>query len=69
MVKSLIQAMIGAVIGLALLPVVASFSADLTGTGGALETSPVAPLVDLVPTLYVIVLIVGIVAYVYIRER
>lgn len=69
MVRSLIQAMIAAVIGLALLPVVNTFVEDLTGTGGALETATVAPLINLIPTLYVIILIVGLVAYVYVSRK
>lgn len=69
MVRSLIQAMIAAVIGLALLPVVQTFVDDLTGTGGSMETSQVAPLINLIPTLYVIILIVGLVAYVYVSRK
>lgn len=69
MVKSLIQGMIAVVIGLALLPVVNTFVTDLTGTGGELETSTVAPLINLIPTLYVIILVVGLVAYVYFSRK
>jgi len=69
MVKALIQVMIAVVIGLALLPVVDGFVQDLAGTGGSMETSAVAPLILLFPTLYVIVLIVGIVAYIYVSRK
>ena len=62
--NKLIQAMIMVVIGLALLPVVADFASDLTGTGGALADTTMAPLVDLLPLLYVVLIIVGIASYI-----
>lgn len=58
MVNKLINAMITIVIGLALLPVVVEFADDFTGTGGAVDA-----LVDLLPILYVIILVVGAVSY------
>lgn len=69
MVNKLIQAMIAIVIGLALLPVVAQFADNLTGAGGALEGTTSAALVDLLPVLYVIVLIGGVVGFIYTRGR
>ena len=65
MVNRLIQAMIAIVIGLALLPVVANFAEGLTETGGALEDTPAGSLVDLLPVLYVIVLVAGVVSFIY----
>lgn len=64
MVRNLLQALIGIVIGLALLPVVATFASDLTGVGGQLADTSVGALVDLMPILYVIILIAGAVGYV-----
>lgn len=63
MTNKLIQAMIGIVIGLALLPVVAGFASDLTTGATPVLTGSLATLVDLVPVLYVILLIVGAVGY------
>ncbi len=66
MVNKLIQGMIAIVIGLALLPVIADFVQDLTdGEEAAFADSPVGALVELLPVLYVIVLVVGIVGYIY----
>ena len=65
MVNKLIQAMIVIVIGLALLPVIMDFVNDLTGTDGALEDEgALVSLVELLPILFVIILIVGAIAYV-----
>jgi hypothetical protein len=56
--------MIALVIGLALLPVVADFAADLTGQGGALAGTTTGALVDLLPVLYVIILVAGAVGFI-----
>lgn len=64
MVNKLIQGMIMIVIGLALLPVVNEFVTDLTGTGGELENTTLGSLVDLLPILYVIIIVVGAVSYI-----
>ena len=69
MVKKLIQAMIAIVIGLALLPVVVDFANELTDTGGTLEGTTAGTLVDLMPIMYVIVLLAGVVGYVYTSSR
>ena len=69
MVNKLIQGMIMIVIGLALLPVVNDFVTDLTGTGGSLEGTTLATLVDLLPTLYVIIIVVGAVGYVTVGRK
>lgn len=65
MVNRLIQAMIAIVIGLALLPVVSEFATGLTEDGGELEGTAAGSLVDLLPVLYVIVLIAGVVTFIY----
>jgi len=59
MSNKLVTVMIVTLIGLMLLPVISAFTSDLTGTGGALETSTAAPLVDFIPTLFVF----GIITY------
>lgn len=59
MVNKLIQSMIAIVIGLALLPVVNDFTTQAaTGLTGAM-----ASLVNLLPVLYVIILITGAIGY------
>jgi len=64
MVNKLISALIAIVIGLALLPVVNDFASGLTGAGGALEDTTTGALVDLLPIVYVIILVAGAVGYV-----
>ena len=64
MVNKLIQAMIAIVIGLALLPVVNDFVTDLTGEGGDLQDTTLGSLVDLLPILFVIILVAGAVAWI-----
>lgn len=51
--KRIISIVVGVVVAIALLPVITTGIDDLTKTGGALEGSSVAPLLDLVPLLYV----------------
>lgn len=51
--KRIVSIVVGIVVAVALLPVISNSITDLTGTGGSLENSPVAPLLDLVPLLYV----------------
>ena len=68
-VNKLINALILMVIGLALLPVVQEFTTDLTeGTEPAIEGT-MATLVDLLPVLYVIIIVVGAVSYVATTKR
>ena len=70
MVNKLIQAMIAIVIGLALLPVVVDFADTLTNsTDGTLADTPAGTLVDLLPIMYVIILLAGVVGYVYTSSR
>jgi hypothetical protein len=64
MTGKIIQVMIALVIGLALLPVIGDFVDGLTGVGMAYENTTVGSLIDLLPVLYVIILVAGSVAYV-----
>jgi hypothetical protein len=64
MLNKLIGGLIAGVIGLALLPVLNSFVEDLTGTDGAFEDTTTGTLIDLLPVLFVIILVSGFVAYV-----
>jgi len=68
MQNKLISGMITIVIGLALLPVINDFVDGLTGDGGALADTTVGSLVDLLPILYVIVLVAGVVGYISYRR-
>lgn len=64
MINKVIGVMIMLVIGLALLPVVSEFASDLTGEGGALASTTTGALVDLLPVIYVIILLAGAVGYI-----
>ena len=64
MISKLFQAVLGVVIGLALLPVVIDTVNDLiTDYTGTFGTGAEA-LVELIPLFYVIIIVVGAVAYV-----
>ena len=64
MISKLFQAVIGIVIGLAMLPVVIDTVNDLiTAHTGTFGTGAEA-LVELIPLFYVIIIVVGAVAYV-----
>jgi len=69
MVSKLIGALIAMVIGLALLPVVGDFAAELTGTGGQFEATTTGALIDLLPVLYVIILVAAAVGYIAVSRR
>lgn len=69
MVSKLIGALIAMVIGLALLPVVGDFAAELTGTGAQFEDTTVGALIDLLPVLYVIILVAAAVGYIAVSTR
>jgi hypothetical protein len=69
MVSKLIGALIAMVIGLALLPVVGDFAAELTGTGAQFEGTTVGALIDLIPVLYVIILVSAAVGYIAVSRR
>jgi hypothetical protein len=80
MIKNLIQALIGMVIGLALLPVVGDFADNLTREGilndpglippiyiiepGPFANTTVGALIDLLPILYVIIVIALVVGFI-----
>ena len=67
MVNKLIQGMIGVVIGLALFPVVNGFVDTLIGTEiapGDFYDTTVGSLIELLPFLYIIIVIVGLIVYV-----
>ena len=69
MVSKLIGALIAMVIGLALLPVVGDFAAELTGTGAQFEGTTVGALIDLIPVLYVIILVSAAVGYIAVSRK
>lgn len=60
--RSLIEAVIGVVIGVSLYPVIDTVitDANVSGTNGTL--------LDLVPLIYIIVVIAGAAAYVYVKR-
>jgi len=65
MVNKIIGVMIALVIGLALLPVVHEFADDLTNSvDGVLTGTTTGALVDLLPVIYVIILLAGAVGYI-----
>lgn len=81
MTNKLIGVMIFLVIGLALLPVANSFADDLTkgavtdtlgstvSTAGAFYNTNTGTLIDLLPLIYVILLVVGVIGYVRISRN
>ena len=68
MINKLFGAMIGTVVGLALTPIVIEVVTDVTTTYGTAGTdvlgTGVETLLDLLPLLYVIVIIAGAIAYI-----
>jgi len=60
--RTLIEALIGIVIGVALYPVVQST------VGNASATGTNATLLNLIPLLYIIVIVAGVAAYVYLKS-
>ena len=63
MTGKLIGALIAIVIGLALLPVIADFVTDLTAEPDPIVEGGLASLVELLPIIYVIIIIGGVVGY------
>jgi uncharacterized membrane protein len=61
----IITAVIGVVLGLSLFPVVTSAITTINATAGTIQDT----LLDLIPVLYIIMLIVGIAGYLYVRGR
>ena len=68
MINKLFGAMIGTVVGLALTPIVIEVVTDVTTTYGTTGTdvlgTGVETLLNLIPLLYVIVIIAGAIAYI-----
>jgi hypothetical protein len=69
MVSKLIGALVAMVIGLALLPVVGDFAEDLTGSGGQFEDTTTGALIDLLPIVYVIILVAAGVGYIAVGRK
>jgi len=57
MINKLIGGMITLVVGLSLLPVISDVVDTLTGTGAAFENTTTGSLIDLLPLIFVIVLV------------
>ena len=82
MVKKLIGAMLAVVFGLGLLPVVNQFVTNLTAAAvldidgvtvltpaGQYYDTTVGALIELLPILYVVILIAGVVSFIYFSSR
>lgn len=69
MINKLIGALIAIVVGLALLPVVYDFANGLTTSGGALAGTTTGSLVDLLPIVYVIILVAGAVGFIAMSRK
>ena len=82
MVKKLVGAMLAVVFGLGLLPVVNQFVTDLTAAAvldidgvtvltpaGQYYDTTVGALIELLPILYVVILIAAVVGYIYFSSR
>lgn len=81
MVKKIIAAVIAIVIGLALLPVVSDFASGMTSaaitdtlgstlsTAGQFYGTTTGSLIDLLPILFVIILVAGAVGYVILTRN
>jgi hypothetical protein len=69
MVSKLIGALVAMVIGLALLPVVGDFASDLTGDAGQFEDTTTGALIDLLPIVYVIILVAAGVGYIAVGRK
>lgn len=59
MVNKLIGGLIAIVVGLALMPVIADVVDDLTGVGMAYENTAPGSLINLIPLIFVIVIVAG----------
>ena len=69
MVSKLLGALVTIVVGLALLPIVSDFVDGLTGTGMVYENTTTGSLIDLLPILYVLILVAGTVVAVAFSSR
>lgn len=61
MIYKLIGGLITTIIGVSLLDVMNDAISPLTGTGGTYEATTVGALLDLLPTMFVIILVVAVV--------
>lgn len=75
MTNKLIGGLIAVVIGLALLPVVNDFVTDLTkdavgeDPAGVFNDTAIGTLINLIPVLYVIIIVAGVAAMVVVGRR
>jgi hypothetical protein len=69
MISKLIGALVAMVIGLALLPVVGEFAEDLTGATGQFADTTTGSLIDLLPVVYVIILVAAGVGYIAVNRK
>ena len=69
MTKTLIGVVITIVIGLALLPVVQEFVSGLTGVGMVYADTTTGSLIDLLPVLYVLILVSGSALAIYFTAK
>ncbi len=69
MAGKLMGALVAIVVGLALLPIVSDFVAGLTGIGMVFENTTTGSLIDLLPILYVLILVAGTIGYVVFSSR
>lgn len=58
-INKLIGGLLAVVVGLALMPVIADSVDALTGTGMTYENTTTGALIDLIPLVFVIVIVVG----------
>lgn len=68
MARKLLQGLIVIAVGLALLPVVNEFVTGLTGVGMVFADTTIGALIDLIPVLYVLIIVGGTIAYVAINN-
>lgn len=69
MTSKIMAALVTIVVGLALTPIVFEFADNLTGDGGALAGTTAGTLVELIPVLFVLILVAGTIGYVYFSRR
>ena len=64
MINKLIGGLLAVVVGLALMPVISDSTDALTGTGMVYENTTTGSLINLIPLIFVIVIVVGTVVLV-----
>ena len=57
MINKLIGGLLSIVVGLALMPVIADSTSTLTGSGGTFEGTTTGSLIDLIPIIFVVVVV------------